>query len=363
MRRHIWFRIAAAAGLLVIGSLVVSRSLFTTASPFANIGTATSPPRFYVEIDPNDNIVVQSTATGRRTDVVAPLIQGNTNADAALAVSADGRRYVAAYNDWATLRTSLFRFTVSSAGQVAGFSLIRTRRLPGLTELSVAISPDGTQLALAGIPDKSRSVEASSGPPHLLVVNLRTGEIRTWHGLARSGATDSIEDPMWATSGSLRFLVMTCHAFRAFPLNATCEGRSARDTRWPVSAEWTLTVRHSSAALGSGQVLVRLPGATVQALSGPGDSSVVALQLLHSGGIRVAGYDVPRGRLLQTLYAGKGDWKSNWSYAGLAADGSGKYLLVDEDVGAFFGWIGNGQFHKLPINAPHGNDEAVAASW
>ena len=67
------------------------------------------------------------------------------------------------------------------------------------------------------------------------------------------------------------------------------------------------------------------------------------------------------GRLLQVLYRGAG--KSNYSYDGLAVDGSGKYLLINEHLGTFFGWIGDGQFHKLPIHAPHGNNEIVAATW
>jgi hypothetical protein len=353
---------AAVSVLLVLGLVIVARSLFTPAPPFANVGTATSPPRYYVEIDVNNNILVQSTATGRRTDVLAPPFRsgGGTPSDDALAVSADGRTYVAAYNDWDTLRTDLFRFTVTSSGQVADFSRLTTERLPGLTEPSLAISPNGAQLALAGIPDKSRSVESSSGPPRLLVVNLRTGQVRTWHGLAGTGPAYSIEDPAWTTNRSLRFLVMKCHPSRALPFNATCQGGGPAGGL-PTGAEWTLNVPHGSAPLGPGRVLVRLPGVTVQALSGPGADSVTALQLLRSGGIRIARYDVATGRVQQILYRGPG--KSNYAYDELAVDGSGRYLLINEHQGAFFGWIRNGRFHKLPIHAPFGNNEIVAATW
>jgi hypothetical protein len=335
----------------------------SAARPFANVGTATSPPGYYVEIDLNDNVIVQSTAGGRRTDVLAPPpgIQASTAGDAALAVSADGRTYVAAYNDWDSLRTDLFRFTVTSTGQVVDFLRLMTERLPGLTELSLAISANGSQLALSGIPDKSRSIESSSGPPRLLVVNLRTGQVRTWHGLAGTGAAYSIEDPAWMTNRSLRFLVMKCYASRALPFNATCQGGAPGDAGPPAGTEWTLNVPNGSAHLGPGRVLVRLPGVTVQAQSGPGADSVTALQLLHSGGIRVARYDVATGRLQQILFRGGG--KSNYSYAELAVDGSGKYLLINERLGAFFGWIRDGQFHKLPIHAPYGNNEIVAATW
>jgi len=101
---------------------------------------------------------------------------------------------------------------------------------------------------------------------------------------------------------------------------------------------------------------------TVQAQSSPGGDSLAALEMLPSGGIRIAQYDVPTGQMVQILYQGKGA-KSNNSYAGLAADGAGKYLLLNEDLGNFFGWIGSGQFHRLPIRGLHGLDEFVAATW
>lgn len=205
-------------------------------------------------------------------------------------------------------------------------------------------------------------METSAGPPRLLVVSLRTGQVRTWHGLAGTGPADSIEDPAWTTSRSLQFLVMKCRPSRAWPYNATCEGDSAGTLRPPASTEWTLNVPGSAAPLGSGRVLVKLPGVTVQAQNSPGASSVTALQLVRSGSIQVARYAVPSGRLLQILYRGKGA-KSNWFYAGLAADGSRRYLLLNEDAGTFFGWIGDHRFHKLPIHARYGGNEIVAASW
>jgi hypothetical protein len=352
--------VAAAVSLLLVVVLVeLARSLISAAPPFANKGTATSPPPYYVGIDPNDNIIVQSTATGLRTDIVmAPGgIHANSNADAAIAVSADGRTYVAAYNDWDNLRTILFRFSVTSDGTVADFSMIGTGRLVGLTELSLAVSPGGSQLALAGVPDRSRSVQPSSGPPLLLVVNLTTGRPRAWGGLAGTGRADLIGDPVWLTARNLHFLVVTCDS-RAWPYNATCEG-----SRPPSGTVWTVHVPPGSAQLGSGRALVRLPGTTVQAQSGVGAGSVTTLQWLRRGGIRIARYAVPTGRLLRILYRGRGDWRSNNFYAGLTADGSGKYLLINEDLSTFFGWISDGQFHRLPIHGLYGDNEVVAATW
>lgn len=352
---------AATAVLLVVGLMVAARSVFVSAPPFADVGTRTSPPPYYVGIDANDKILVQSTATGRRTDVVTPPfgIQANNRDDAAITVSADGRTFVAAYNDWDSLRTFLFRFTLTSSGHIAGFTRIRTGRLPGLTEPSVAISPDGTQIALAGVPDRDRSIVPSSGPPRLLVLDLRTGQVRIWAGLAGTGTTDSIQDPAWLTDRSLRFLVATCRGYRDAPDNAGCEQSG------PTGREWALDVPVGLAQLGPGRALVRLPGTTPQAVSsrGPGGEDVTALALLRSGGIRIARYDVPAGRLLKVLYRGEGAWKSNYFYDGLAADSSGTYVLVNVDLGTFFGWTNGGRFHRLPIHDLYGNHVIVAAAW
>lgn len=352
---------AAAAVLLVVGLMVGARSLFVVAPPYADVGTRTSPPPYYVEIDVNDKVIVQSTATGRRTDAVVPpaWVQGDTNTDAAVAVSADGRTFVVAYNDWDTLRTSLFRFTLTSSGAVAGFTRIPTGRLPGLTEPALAISPDGTQIALAGVPDTTHPIQASSGPPRLVVADLRTGRVRTWPGLAGTGDTDLIQDPAWITNQTLRFLVTTCRGYRDIPYNAACAYAG------PAGREWTLDVARGRAALGSGRVLVTLPGVTAQTLTGrgPGGQGLTALELLRSGGIQLARYDMRTGRRLKTLYRGRGAWKSNYLYAGLAADRSGRYVLISEDLGTFFGWIGDGRFHRLPIHDLYGTRQAVAATW
>jgi hypothetical protein len=90
---------------------------------------------------------------------------------------------------------------------------------------------------------------------------------------------------------------------------------------------------------------------------------VTALELLRSGGIQVARYDVRAGRLLKILYRGRGARKSNYFFAGLAADGSGNYVLISEDLGSFFGWIGDRRFHRLPVHDLYGGHEAIAATW
>jgi hypothetical protein len=168
-----------------------------------------------------------------------------------------------------------------------------------------------------------------------------------------------IEDPVWATGQTLRFLVVTCRGYRDVPYNVGCAYAP------PAGREWTLDVPRGRAALGAGRMLVTLPGVTAQALSGRGTGSqgVTSLEPLRSGGIQIARYDVRTGRLLKILYRGRGAWKSNYLYAGLAVDSSGNHLLISEDLGTFFGWLGDQRFHRLPIRDLYGGNEAVAATW
>ena len=120
-------------------------------------------------------------------------------------------------NDWDSRRTRIFTFSVTSSGQISGLAA-RSVRVPGLTSLSAALSPDGNELALAGIadgPPSAGSGVAAPGPPRLIVVNLLTGHVDTWTGPARSGSDDLIQDPSWSASGrALYFLVTHCRGGR-----------------------------------------------------------------------------------------------------------------------------------------------------
>ena len=234
---------AAASVLAVIAVVVAARAILTPAPPFADLSTATSPPPYYVSVDPNDRIVVHSTLTGQITAITdePAWLGGGDFQDAAVAEAASGRVFVVALNDWNTLRTRLYQFSLTSAGKISGLTSL-PGHVPGMTGLSAALSPDSSALAIAGIPDRSSSLLESTGPPRLIVVRLSTGSLRAWHGLARSGDRDVIQDPSWQGNERLRFLVTRCAAGRVFGLNAACA------TGGLTSQEWTVGVPAGPAA-------------------------------------------------------------------------------------------------------------------
>ena len=234
---------AAASVLAVIAVVVAARAILTPAPPFADLSTATSPPPYYVSVDPNDRIIVHSTLTGQITAITdePAWLGGGDFQDAAVAEAASGRVFVVALNDWNTLRTRLYQFSLTSAGKISGLTSL-PGHVPGMTGLSAALSPDSSALAIAGIPDRSSSLLESTGPPRLIVVRLSTGSLRAWHGLARSGDRDVIQDPSWQGNERLRFLVTRCAAGRVFGLNAACA------TGGLTSQEWTVGVPAGPAA-------------------------------------------------------------------------------------------------------------------
>jgi hypothetical protein len=358
--------VAAASVLAVIGLVVAARSVLAPGPPFANLGTTASPPPYYVEIDPNDRVIVQSSATGQVTATVGEhWFDANSNVDAAVAASANGKVFVAAFNDWANRRTVLYRFSLTSSGQVTGLSLIPGRHGPGFTSISAALSPDGSEVALSGVVDGNPAdgLEATSGPPQLLVVNLDTGLTRTWHGLAGTAGKDLIQDPSWSNDGaSLRFLITTCPGGRAWPYNNVCSAGGPGTSGPEQAREWTLPVPPAAGRLPAGRQLVGLPDWTIQAQASPSGGSVSAITLLRSGGLQVARYSALTGHRTQTLLSSNQD-ASQMGYVWLSADGTGQYLLLNAELGSRFGWIRDGAFHRLPIHGLHGFDEVVAAAW
>jgi hypothetical protein len=344
--------LAAAAVLLVIALAVVIPGI-GTGGPFTDTGTGSSPPPFYVSVDWNNQILVHSTSTGHITAITPkPLwYSGGNFADTAVAAQPSGRRFAVAMNDWDGKRTRIFTFSVTSSGQISGFAA-RSIRVPGLTSLSAALSPDGNELALAGIADGPQGA-AAFGPPRLLVVNLRTSHINTWTGPASSGSDDLIQDPSWSVSGrAVYFLVTHCRGGRLDGANnAVCP------YGWPAGQEWVAAAHPEAASLTAHRTLAVLPAATSQAIAVPGPALIV-LSVARS--LTIGEYTIG-GKLIRTLYTGMP--AADLESAHLSVDGSGRYVILNEDRSTVLGWISNGKLRKLSTRGPFGFDELLSNTW
>lgn len=351
-RRPVWLgpvsataAVALVAGVtvaLVLHAVSGNRSVPAASGPAS---TASGPPRYYLDLEPYGLTFVRATATGAVTS--RPLIPCGTTA----AASADDRTfYVGCYGDF---HGSLYRFRITGAGKAYGLTQVPGgRALSGLYVQVMALSPDGSQIALAGFyPDS----QPEPPPPVILVINLRTGAQTVWRGgLAGPGSQLGISSLSWTDGGrSLVFLATWCAP--SAKAADSCPGVSSFVRGNHEAEVWALDPAAGGGWLDSGRLVLRqsarFPDIVQALISGDGRTIIAAVlsgqqneYTLLPDDLSIVRIFVATGRPADVLY--RGLVKSGVS---LSADGSGKYLLlIDGDDARHHGWIDQGHIHGLP---------------
>ncbi|HEY2551327.1 MAG TPA: hypothetical protein VGI64_12195 [Streptosporangiaceae bacterium] len=355
--------VAAAAAIALVAGLtaVLARTPAATQSgPFPDIAHDGNPPPYYVTMDLNWRILVFSSVTGHRTESTgAPrFFDGGEDDDAALSASADGRVFVAAFNLQDSLRTRLYRFSLTSSGRITDMTRVPGPRLPGLADISLAVSPDGSQVAIAGLAEARKSGLTSQGAPRLTLVNLATGTQRSWRGPAglyeRPGPDKYAYTSLsWLDVGPLQVLITRCFSGLEANQDFGCAG-----TGGLAGQVWTVPNAARGGPLGRGSRILTLPQQTIQQRPEPGAHAVIAM-VVSNQGVSVARYAVRSGKQLLALYRGASYEPDSL----LATDGSGRYLLVLESRGTRFGWLDDGRFRSLPTENTFGDYEVMAMAW
>ncbi len=339
--------VAAVIGL-VFGLAHIVRTQF--GAPFANVSTVNAPPPYYVYLDENLVLTVRATGTGRITDTLdAPerWTGGGMRLITGVAAAANGRTFVAVYNLFrAPYRTGVYTFSLRADGSIADFALVKHGVLPGLADISVALSPDGSKVAIAGVSPEAAAAGAQPlsdlKPARIVVLNLRTGRREIWQGgMRRPGRQLGINSVSWANNGrSLVFLAQWCQ-YLAIGDTAACGGRWA-----PVTDVREIPATGHGGLLSGGRTLLRgspRSPAILQAIASPDGRSVLAMtQRGHE--VTVSRFAMSTGRQVEVLYRRRADSPLE---AFIASDGSGQYLIFNENVGAVDGWINRGRFHSM----------------
>lgn len=344
---------AAAAVLAVAGGIIVTgRGVRGAAGrPFADVASAASPPRYYVVLDWNSNLTVRATATGRVTDSLPEPQQWSGGAMRlleAVAASANDRRFVAVYNRFSQpYRTAVYTFTLTSTGQITDYALIRNGVLAGMARVAVAVSPDGSKVAIAGNgPETAAAGDIPASrlrDAQIVVIDLRTGKRAVFAGgLGKRGRQLGINSVSWADDGrSLVYLAQWCEYVDA-GFNTVCDGRVRSLTELRM-----IRADAGGGTLGGGRTLLgdsaRFP-AILQAQASPDGRSVIALTE-RAGRLTLARFAVPDGRLIAVLYRRRGVP----SDAFLSIDGSGRYPIIVENGGSVIGWVHAGRFQSLKL--------------
>jgi hypothetical protein len=376
---------AAASVALVIGLGVAVtggpvRTGQSIGAPGRAEGTVAGFPKYFVEFvsgrsgpDPE----IRSVSTGSVIAVLpsVPAVPGWSLQLDTAAAAPDGRTFYFDYDAVRVVKSSvtrqlwIYRVSITASGSAGPLTRIKGGEISGDAALdtggSMAVSPDGSRLALTTADTTVRLSSNRQGwPDKVIVVDLRTGLRSVWQGgLYRSGLTFTIGDISWTANGnSLVFLALWC----ADPEDMSVCGGTPGPDEYRDTQVRSLSVGTGGGTLDRSAVLLtqsaRYPViASVTAGPGAGELTVVVLSgQPESGGawpeVAVDRFSTASGALLGVAYhaTAVGDERQANGVV-ISADPSGRYQLFGYagPAGLYTGWIGSGRLHLLPIKQPY----------
>jgi hypothetical protein len=387
-RRPAWITpLAAALGIvLVIGlALAAGTRLSGSRSPGGPAGAQAPVPRYYVvEGDQGGSPVVRSTGTGKVTATVPVPKAANVGVFDVLASTRGGVFFVAAAAP-GTEGQRLYRFRLTSSGQVSGFTPV-----PGgaigrhyWAADALAVSPDGSRVAVSVGYTWTGSSTTCGGagqqacpldtpqPDYIEVIDLKTGARSVWRG--GNGAAYSVASLSWTTRGQLVYLGQTCGDQKLSSETCTNHGRTA--------VVRALNSAAGGGRLGSGPVLLRQSARfpyIAQALISPDGRTITAVVL--TGRMTTSGNEtdlIPPNLSVIQLSRATGQLHVLYQrYLGnifgstsapdvlqLSQDAAGQHWMLNGGVcrnrcpaGGFNGWLRGGQLVPLPpVNGQEGD--------
>jgi hypothetical protein len=387
-RRPAWITpLAAALGIvLVIGlALAAGTRLSGSRPPGGPAGARAPVPRYYVvEGDQGGSPVVRSTATGEVTATVPVPKAANGGVFDVLASTRGGVFFVAAAAP-GTEGQRLYRFRLTSSGQVSGFAPVPGgvigRHYWGADAL--AVSPNGSRVAVSVAYTWTGSSTTCGGagqqacpldtpqPDYIEVIDLKTGARSFWRG--GNGAAYRVASLSWTAHGQLVYLGQTCADQELNSETCTKHGRTA--------VVRALNPAAGGGRLGSGSVLLRQSARfpyIVQALISPDGRTITAVVLtgrmtssrnetdLVPPNLSVIQLSRATGQLhvLYQRYLGN-IFGSTFApdVLQLSQDAAGQHWMLNGGVctsrcpkGGFNGWLRGGQLVPLvPVNGQEGD--------
>jgi hypothetical protein len=357
-RRARGWAVAAVAVLLLAGA---GAAVFTRApAPVpAGVPFPAGVPRYYVQqgftAAPRPVTVVRATATGAVTaSVRCPWPDGSIGDVAAAGDQAFFmvcQRAAGHGADADVTGSRIYRFHVTGSGRVAGYSLVPGGALAGLQAGGLAVSADGSTVAVTTIP---AAASGSAGPAEIMVINARTGARAVWRNAPAvpGQVTFGVGDLSLTADGRELAFLGTPQCIKG-PCRPTGNGEEVRAVS-PAARGGNLS---SSRLLLRQSALMRLTAGYINdAVISPGGSSVTVVEMITPGGsahstVSVAEVSATTGRQLRVRY--RVDTGDGFLYRFFSSDPSGRYLLLDVGPasGTANGWIDDGRLVQLtPAN-------------
>jgi hypothetical protein len=375
-RARAWLVPAAAAAsvALIIGLAVAVTGAAQhggRAAPSSASSTMPGFPKYFAQVTgstpPGPSVEVRSTSTGSVVATASfPKARGWSLLFNTVAAAPDGRTLYIAYDADRSVQSSvinqvwIYRLTIGSPWQTTPLIKINGTAILG-TGGSMAVSPDGTKLALTADTTTQLNPDTRGWADKIIVVDLRTGARTVWQGgLYRPGKTFTIPDISWTADGrSLVFLGLWCNPPAATNLCAGTSGQQGyRDTEVR-----SLSVAAGGGRLGRGALLLtqsaRYP-VIAAAIAGPGASELTLVVLSGQPGTfgtwsraAIERVSAVNGVLLGVEYRSAAEG-SQWQAQSVAinADPSGRYQLFWHGLRLSSGWVDQGKLRPLPLERP-----------
>lgn len=383
--------LTAAASVLAIASLAVAAAGLTAGhrpgtSPES--GASAGRPQYYAEVDGSEtggSVVIRSSSSGA---VIASVAKSALLRESGLPAQPDGvlTAAAAAPDDrtfYAAMLTRnqawIFTFRVNGAGPVTGIARIEGGVVQGGYSaglFSLTVSPDGERLALTTT-SSDATVEGggvNSVQDEIVVIDLRTGTQRSWHGgLYRAGRSSEfdIQSLSWSDNGqSLVFVPVWCSPVIGY--ESSCPYVAGHNASTQVRL---LHVDGRGTSLAGSQVLLPASDSVQQVvsdqdghldvlrLSGPTNNRHLPMTVTVEQFSAASG--APRRVLYRHDYQGSsfGDHLIRFYLAG---DPSGRYLLIglESDVSTIpneVGWIDHNSLHAMTVGKE--DAELLPDSW
>lgn len=369
VRRRVATLVAGATAtvlVLCVGVVVALAATGPAPGPASHAGPPAGAPRFYIEQGQNQfglptKTVVRATVSGAVTGTVACPWPRAHAVITSIAPADDQEFFMACERFLGPIHGSpvagsrLYRFRLTSAGRVDGYSLVRGGLLHGLSVGSLAVTPGGSQVAVSVAAGATRAVT----PPEIIVIDTSTGAHGVWRGAGP--VPGKIFYPAYdlsftANGKELAFLSQPrCVKREGAPKCHVNGGEEVRAVSHPATggqlASSRLLLRQSSVmSLAVGYI----NGAVI---SPDGRTVILAEVSWPFGYISIARASVATGKQVGVLY--REHTGDGFSYRLFGSDPSRRFFLLvagparSGEAGLINGGIGDGRLFRLK---PRGED-------
>jgi hypothetical protein len=345
LKRRVIACVSATAALVVAGSigLVVAANAIVPHRA-ANGQPQVTMPKYYFEMDPTNPVsgtsenVVRSVATG----AITGRVHCPGRSSLTLGATTDSRQafFIECLTNSKTGKsdeTRIYRFQVSDSGRVSGFRMLPGGNLPKFLGQNMAVTADGSLLAIA---------EAER--PEVLVINTKTGSHAVWHSDALPGGAILYPRDLSFARGDRELAI--------FGSDYCVSGSVCK----PVQEMRVVSPAAKGGKVSSGrQVLIKsqlVPlkrGSIADAFLGPDGRTVLATVDTYlaaggtSPGVRVLRFSVVTGKAQRTLFNPASYKQALTTYV----DQSGRFVLLKvlkkHDEVPVFGMIDHGKLRLL----------------